>query len=228
MNNILTYKTDAKVLAFTAGRDAELPCEVTTGHQVHSDEIAVIRQMGMTRDELQGYDAYITNLPGCCIAVRTADCIPVLLWDPVHHAVAAVHAGWKGTVLKISQKAIARMSSEYGTEASALKAIIGPGICKDCFQVGPEVVSIFKDAGFPMEQIHDWRGPKQEGSMAGGDHIDLFQANRFLLEQAGVLPENIQVSGLCTYQDPHFYSARREGAKCGRNISGICLLPDNN
>lgn len=221
--NIIEYNLGAGVLAFTAGSDAVLPCPVTMGHQVHGERIAIIDRQGLAREDLEGFDAFITRLEGCAIAARTADCIPILIYDPVHRTVAAVHSGWKGTVLRISRKVIAEMTRLYGTAPAELRAVIGPGICRDCFQVGPEVVGKFADAGFDMDAIWSRNSERVSGDIATGDHIDLFEANRLILLEAGMNPENIEVSGLCTYEDERFYSARRQGAACGRNINAIML-----
>ena len=159
------------------------------------------------------------------ISVRTADCIPVLLYDPVHRAIAAVHDGWRGTVHRLSQKVVAEMQTKYGTVPSDLKAVIGPGIGPESFQVGQEVVDEFAAAGFPMDQILKDCGPKAptaDNPMAGGLHIDLWRANEWLLQEAGV--KSIQIAGICTYCNNHrFFSARREGPKCGRIINCIKL-----
>lgn len=222
MDGLIRYEIGRGVESFTSTKGAELPYEVTVGHQVHGIKVAQVDRLGMTREELEGYDALVTNLPGCAIGVRTADCIPVLLYDPVHRAVGAVHAGWRGTVQRVCQKAIFKMQMLYKSEPSDIMAVIGPGISRKYFQVGAEVVGIFKDNGFPIDQIYSWDGPRQE-NMLGGHHIDLFEANRFLLLEAGLKAENIHVSGLCTYSDERFFSARREGEQCGRNINSIML-----
>ncbi len=219
---ILRYSIGDGVEAFTAMRDAQLPYPVIVGHQVHGNKVALVDRPDMTREDLDGYDALVTNLP-VAIGVRTADCMPILLYDPVHKAVAAVHSGWKSTVQKIALYTVSRMASEYGTSASDLKAVIGPGISRRNFQVREDVSRFFKEAGFPIDRIWSWDGTPDEKSMKGGHHIDLEAANRWLLESAGVLPDNIQSCGICTYDDVRFFSARREGTACGRNISVIRL-----
>ncbi len=224
---MIRYDISDEVEAFTSGRDDELPYPVVQAHQMHGSEVAVIDRPGITREELEGYDALVTNVPGVAIGVRTADCIPVLLYDPVHKAVAAVHAGWRGTVARISGKAISRMLLEYGTRAEDLLAVIGPGICGECFQVGEEVVGIFKEAGFQMDGIYRWNGAKVEGNIKTGHHIDLPEANRRILLEEGVKPENIRICGICTYETDSLYSARREGPQCGRNINAIMLAAPN-
>ncbi len=220
---MIRYELGDTVDAFTAGRGEALPCPVVQAHQVHGCEVAVIDRPGITREALDGYDALLTNVPGVAIGVRTADCVPVLLYDPVRRAVAAVHAGWRGTLSRILRKVIFRMSQEYGTEAADLKAVIGPCICQGCFQVGEEVATSFKDAGFPMDDIYCWNGARVEGDMKTGHHINLPEGNRRILIEEGVRPENIQVSGICTYETESLYSARREGRECGRNINTIML-----
>lgn len=204
--------------------DSVPPYNVVTGHQVHGFKVARVDRADMTREELEGYDALITNVPGCAIGVRTADCIPVLLYDPVKRAVAAVHSGWKGTVQKISQKTIIRMIRDYGTRPENLHAVIGPGISKPFFQVGNEVVQFFKEALFPLEEIWSFDGVSQEGSLQGGHHIDLIKANKWLLTEFGIPESHIQCSGICSYSDRRFYSARRDGFECGRTINSIKLI----
>ena len=148
-DGLLRYDIAPEVTAFSPLRDAVLPTRVVQAHQVHGDRVAVVTSAGTTREELEGYDALVTDVPGVAIGARTADCIPVLMYDPVHRAVAAVHSGWKGTVLKIAAKTLAVMASKYGTCAADILAVIGPGIGPDSFQVGPEVVEAFLAAGFP-------------------------------------------------------------------------------
>ena len=221
---LLRYPLGKGAEAFTTRRDSAMPYPVIQGHQVHGDRIAVIDRPGLTRADLEGYDAFICKLPGVAIGVRTADCVPILLYDPVQRVVAAVHSGWKGTVLKIAQKTIRLMESDFGCRPTDLRAVIGPAIGPDSFQVGPEVVDKFRDAGFPMPQVWSDRGPGDGSPMSGGHHIDLFRANKWILEQSGVPADNIQISGIDTYTDLSFFSARREGTACGRNINAIRLI----
>ena len=222
--NLLEYHLGESAEAFTTRRDTPLPYPVIQGHQVHGDRIAVIDRPDLTREDMEGYDAFVCALPGVAIGVRTADCVPVLLHDPVRHVVAAVHSGWKGTVLKIARKTVRFMASEFGCRPADLRAVIGPAIGPDSFQVGAEVVERFRDAGFPMASVWSFRGPGDGSPMSGGHHIDLFRANAWILEECGILSRNIQVFDIDTYKDTSFYSARREGTACGRNINAIKLL----
>lgn len=222
--NLLRYRLGAGVEAFTSRRDSVLPYPVIQGHQVHGSRIAIVDRPDLTREDLEGYDAFITDIPGIAIGVRTADCTPVLLFDPVHRVIAAVHSGWRGTVSKISQKTICLMGEVFGTCPADLCSVIGPSIGPDSFQVGEEVVERFRDAGFPMSGIWTDQGPGNGAPMSGGHHIDLFKANRWILEGCGLKPGDIQIYDIDTFTDLSFYSARREGVGCGRNINSIKLI----
>lgn len=221
----MTYEIHPDVCAGTVGRDETLPCPIVQMHQVHDVKVAVVDRGDLTRDELDGYDAMITDLPGVTIGVRTADCIPVLLYDPVKKAAAAIHSGWRGTVSKIIGKTVIKMQSTYASQPSDILAFIGPGICVDCFQVGEEVALKFKETGFDINSLWSFRGPKTGNGMEGGHHIDLKEACRQTLVEFGLKNENIQITGLCTYDDNDLlYSARKEGIECGRNITYIKIL----
>lgn len=182
-------------------------------HQVHKAEIAVIgEQLDI---DLEGYDALMTNVEEVCIGVSTADCIPVLLYDPRQRAVCAVHAGWRGTVMRIVEQSIARMTEVYGTNPADLIAQIGPGIHLESFEVGDEVYQAFEDAGFDMNSI----SKKYEKW-----HLDLPECNRLQLISAGVPESQVSVSPVCTYmQSDTYFSARRLGIESGRIFTGIIL-----
>ena len=221
---LLSYQLGDGVEAFSTQRDSVLPYPVIQGHQIHQDRIAVIDRPDYTREELEGYDAFVTDLPNVAIGVRTADCVPVLLYDPARRVIAAVHSGWKGTVLQIVRKTIRKLEQLYRCQAADLRAAIGPSIGPDSFQVGEEVAEHFKKAGFPMDVIWSFHGPGDGSPMSGGHHIDLWEANRWLLVQSGVKPGNIQLASVDTYTSPSLYSARREGVQCGRIINAIKLI----
>lgn len=187
--------------------------------QVHGTAIAEIDGpfLALPAEEqarcLDGVDALTTALPHCCIAVSTADCIPILLHDTRTRAMAAIHAGWRGTVAGIVPLAVQQMHARYGTQGCDLRAAIGPGISLEAFEVGDEVWHEFHRAGFPMERI----ARRQEKW-----HIDLWEANRLLLVEAGVPTDGIELAGICTYGQCHrFFSARRLGIQSGRILTGI-------
>lgn len=219
-DELLFYPIDKEFEAFTTMIGSELPYYVIQPHQIHGDRVEIVDRPNMTREDLEGVDAIMTNLIDFPIGVRTADCVPVLLYDPVKRAIAAVHSGWKGTVLRISQKTINEMILHYGTNPSDLRAVIGPCIGPEAFTVHDDVESAFSKAGFPMELISKQRN-KDEFT------IDLWKANKWILEKTGVQPANIHISGICTYtRHNDFYSARYEhNNKCGRNINVIRIKP---
>lgn len=102
---------------------------------------------------LEGVDAVMTDVPKVCVSVSTADCIPILIYDRVHHAVAAVHAGWRSTVLRIPEAVLQAMAGAYGTRPQDVEAAIGPGISLEAFEVGNEVYEAFRTVGFPMGEM---------------------------------------------------------------------------
>lgn len=226
MNNVIRYKTPSWLTAFTTGKgsgveDVGLRLEdLALPRQVHSDNVCWMQEAGRP----EATDAVITDRPSLCVCVKTADCIPVLLYDSKQRIVAAVHAGWRGTVSRIVQKTVREMHPLSPTD---IHAIIGPGISLEWFEVGGEVYEAFRAAGFPMEKIA--ASPKSSpepkvGGSQGKDlkwHIDLWDANRWLLEQMGVC--DIFVEGTCTRTSEDFYSARRETINTGRNYNGIYI-----
>ena len=190
-------------------------------HQVRLTKTICIDEQFLTlpdterQEELEGVDALMTNLSGVCIGVSTADCIPVLLYDKEHHAACAIHAGWRGTVKRIVIKAVEAMMKAYGTIPEQLRAQIGPGISLDSFEVGDEVYEAFLQEGFDMttisERMEKW-------------HINLPECNRQQLMAAGLLPEHIAVSPVCTMkQSADYFSARCLGINSGRIFTGILL-----
>lgn len=223
MTDLLTYSLGKGVEAFSTRRDSALPYPVIQGHQVHGDRVALIGRPGLSPEDLEGLDAFVTNLKEVAIGVRTADCVPVLLYDPIKRVIAAIHSGWKGTVLLISQKTIGVMKENFDCKASDIHAVIGPSIGPESFQVGEEVVEQFRQAGFPMKRIWSFRGHGDGTPMSGGHHIDLWEANSWLLEESGVRSENIQICGIDTFTSTEYFSARREGTHCGRIINSIKL-----
>ena len=173
------------------------------GRQVHGCEIFEVNSPIKEDLSLEGYDAFVTDVKGVCLVTGHADCIPVQLYDPEKEVIAAVHAGWRGTALNIAGKTAELLRDKY--HCQDIKAWIGPGISKCCFEVGPEVVEAFKD--YP-ECIY-------------GDHIDLKEINRVQLVNSGI--KEIAVSDICTYCDEGFISYRRDKEPVLRMGSGICM-----
>ena len=190
-------------------------------HQVHLTKVAKVDEAFLSlnaterQEALEGVDALMTDLKGVCIGVSTADCIPVLLYDEEKQAACAIHAGWRGTVRRIAEKAVAAMTETHGTRPQQLIAQIGPGIHLDSFEVGDEVYDAFFQEGFDMSAI-SVRKEKW--------HIDLPECNRLQLIAAGLSPQNIRVSPVCTFLNAaDYFSARRLGINSGRIFTGILM-----
>jgi YfiH family protein len=173
------------------------------------------------RQSLEGIDALMTQQSGVCIGVSTADCIPVLVYDHVQHVACAIHAGWRGTVLRIVMQAVKAMMSTYGSKPIDMTAQVGPGICLDSFEVGQEVYDAFLQAGFDMA-ILSRRQPSASGEEKW--HIDLPLCNRQQLLSMGIPSHQITISSICTFkQYDTWFSARRLGIHSGRIFTGIML-----
>jgi polyphenol oxidase len=176
--------------------------------QVHSDRVH--RLAGPPEGRPEG-DALVTDRPGLLLVVRTADCLPVLLADEAHRAVAAVHCGWRGTRSRILEKAVRAMESAFGTRPVDLAAALGPCIGPCCYEVGPEVREGFKKAAFPTSVFSD------------RSLLDLRAANAWLLESLGVPRAAIGGDAVCTRCEPGLYSYRRDPGERRRlyNFIGI-------
>ncbi|MDR2955334.1 MAG: peptidoglycan editing factor PgeF, partial [Prevotella sp.] len=168
---------------------------------------------------LNGIDALVTDQRNICIGVTTADCVPILIFDDVKKVFAAVHAGWKGTVNKITERTIETMVQHFGCDdPQALLIGIGPCISQEKFEVGGEVSEAFRQAGFPMERI------AYMNEYTGKMHIDLQEANKIILTDCGIPSTHIEQANLCTYSNPDkFFSARRQGFHSGRMLTGGIL-----
>jgi YfiH family protein len=191
---------------------------LATVNQVHGENIVKVDEMNIREVRTMRADAMISRVPGIAIGVETADCVPVLLYDPVTQAVAAVHAGWRSTVKKIVQKTVNRMHEEFDTEASRLIAAIGPAIGQECYEVDEPVMGPVRDAFSFWQEVSTPRGTDRWG-------LDLVKANKLELMQIGLDEKNIHSAGMCTAcRKDRFYSFRAEG-KTGRMLSVIMLKP---
>jgi YfiH family protein len=189
-------------------------------NQTHSDRVFVLDDLEKTEKEiaLEDADAIITHLTEKPIGVLTADCVPIILFDPVQHITGVIHAGRKGTQKRILSKTISMMNSTYGCKVSNIKMGIGPAIGGCCYEVDKSCIDPFIN-GYPQ-----WENFVKNAS-AGKFMLDLITANEYDASGAGVLPENISRSGHCTSCDNHrWYSYRREGTT-GRILTVSMLHP---
>ena len=191
------------------------PERIVLPRQTHSVEVRFLEDVPAP-GTLDGVDAVITNQSRLCIGVSTADCIPILLYDSKNHIVAAVHAGWRGTVGRILERTLQQMQTLFGTLSSELFAAIGPGIGLDAYEVGDELPQQFAAAGFPMQWIARRIGKRW--------HLDLPEANRQELLRLGIPRNQIHSCGLCTYaNNARFFSARRQGIGSGRIYTAVMM-----
>jgi YfiH family protein len=246
-------------LGFTADDDREnvsrnrrLLAEAVTGdaasslviiRQVHSSVLVVAGQADATHERPHKADGLMTDEPGLLLGVQTADCIPVLVADRKRHAVAAFHAGWRGTVKRIVETGVGRMRLQYGSRPEDLVAAIGPGIGACCYAVGEEVFSSFESqfaytpelfrevyasdpvrAKYPMLFLAQ-RAPGHS-PIGPSLHLNLVEANRRQLLDAGLKPRSIKVVGGCTNcQTDLFFSHRASQGRTGRMLSVIGIRP---
>lgn len=181
------------------------PDEIAFMDQVHGDRIAEATESGI----YPATDAIVTQSNRLALTVRSADCAPILLYAPAEHTIAAIHAGWRGTASRITEKTVRHLVEEYGIETEYLFAYIGPAAKKCCYEVGEEVVEALN--GQSIERHN------------GKAMVDLQELNRTQLLEAGLKTENIEIDDLCTIHNSVFHSHRRDGQKAGRMLALIYL-----
>jgi len=182
--------------------------------QVHKTRI--VHVTGDTRkEELLETDALITNMAGVCIAVMSADCVPILLYDKKNNAVGAIHSGWRGTVARILEKTLQAMHHTFGTKGEDIVAGIGPSVSQDSYEVGEEVVHEVRQS---FDHKHDLMIPVGTSKAK----LDLWKANKVQLMEFGVEPSRIEISDLCTVKNNNYFFSARKG-DTGRFAAGIMV-----
>lgn len=196
--------------------------------QVHGTEIYTAERKDVcgevVRKKLTGIDGLVTKEPGVCLATSYADCVPLFFVDKEKKVVAASHSGWRGTVEKIGKKTVERMESEFSSDRKDIVAVIGPSICQNCYEVGKEVADAFLE-NYSGEQMEEIMYPSEKEKEKY--QLDLWAANFFQLRDAGLLPEQIHVAGLCTCCNSKLlFSHRASGGKRG-NLNGFLSMTDD-
>lgn len=205
-----------RLLAQAVGFEME---RLTLGEQTHSTHVAMVRSADMGKggsDDLSRIpdtDALVTGEKGICLMVLTADCVPILLYDPVCRVIAAVHAGWKGTVGKIVCRTVETMRMTWGCRSENILAAIAPSIGVCCFEVGEEVAERFYSQGFG-------RFVSRSGEKF---HVDLQAVNAMQLLSEGVSRPHIETAGICTKCSPRAFFSYRHGDTTSRFGTGIML-----
>lgn len=193
--------------------------------QIHKTRIYKVTQKdagkGIVREtDILGIDGLVTDCPGIPLLTFYADCVPLFFHDPVKQVVALAHSGWRGTVSGMGAVMVTYMQKEYGCKAEDILCAIGPSICRNCYEIGEEVAEEFEKR-FPREQYPNIM-------QAGQSHkyyLDLWQANRQILQEAGIRPEHIEVTDICTCCNPELlFSHRASHGKRG-NLAAVIMLP---
>lgn len=182
--------------------------------------------MGLTRPtEYTDVDGLITDVPGVVLVTSFADCVPLYFVDPVHRAVGMSHSGWRGTVGRIGRVTIEAMRREYGTRPKDLICAVGPSICADCYEVSGDVAEEFARAFSGRErEILKKQDRLCPESGEQKYRLDLWRANEIVLAEAGVLPEHISVTDVCTCCNPDvLFSHRASHGKRGGLGGFLCL-----
>jgi YfiH family protein len=199
---------------FLSALSLEETC-LATLHQVHSNRVHIIGDLAGEWNQPEG-DALVTRLPGITLAVQTADCLPILIADPVKKVIAAVHSGWRGALSRVLSETVREMRNAFDTHPADLLVAVGPGIQACCFQVGPEVAQLFSEKYqdrsliVPMPEIPD----KYLVNMERSSEIQCIEA--------GIDPDNCYSLGACTRcNTDEFFSYRAEGARTGRMMAVI-------
>jgi len=192
--------------------------------QTHTTNVRVVsgadEGKGIVKDrDYRDVDGLITNRPGVTLVTFFADCVPLYFVDTKNKAIGLSHSGWRGTVKRMGKATLEAMNREFQTEPSDVIACIGPSICQDCYEVGPEVVEEFA-AAFKEEQ-HDWLFYKKPN---GKYQLNLWEANRLILMEAGIPASQIFVTDICTHCNPDLlFSHRTAAEKRGNLCAFLCL-----
>jgi YfiH family protein len=188
-------------------------------NQVHRDGVLIIdrHSLPFACDAPPAFDAIVTDRPGLALCIKTADCVPVFLVDPVRRVIGAVHAGWKGTALQIAEKAVREMVRRFDCRPEDLEAFIGPAIGPCCYEVD---VGVYQAMDHHQERDFFFIAGLEKGKWM----LDLPLANHHQLLRAGLLPEHIQTADLCTACHPElFFSHRAQGGDTGRQLNFIMI-----
>jgi len=192
--------------------------------QTHTTNVRVVSEedfgKGIVRDrDYRDVDGLVTNIPGVTLVTFFADCVPLYFLDRKNRAIGLSHSGWRGTVHRMGQETLAVMNREFGTDPADVIACIGPSICQDCYEVGEEVIEQFR-TGFDASHHEKLFYQKENGKY----QLNLWEANRIVLFEAGIPEEQITVTDICTYCNPDLlYSHRRCADKRGNLCAFLSL-----
>ncbi len=210
-------------LAAAAGFDT---AKLVLSDQTHTANVRLVdwedRGKGFCRpQDYQDVDGLITDTPGLVLATFYADCVPLYFVDPIHRAIGLSHAGWRGTVGRIGAVTLKRMREAFGTDPGAVQAAIGPSICQDCYEVGEDVASEFQKE-FQARADQELLRRKEDGKY----QLNLWRANELVLLDAGIRPENLAVTNVCTCCNPHLLFSHRASKGKRGNLGAFLGLKE--
>lgn len=202
------------------------PKRLVFSNQTHTKNVRVVTEadcgIGLCREQpYDPIDGLVTNVPGVPLMTFYADCVPLLIADPVHRAIGCSHSGWRGTAANIGRETLEVMSREYGTDPGDVIAAIGPSICQDCYEVSEDVIDQFRKA-YPQEIWTDLFYAKENGKF----QLNLQEACRQNFLAAGVLREHISVPDLCTCCNPEILFSHRASQGKRGNLAAVMMLSD--
>ena len=212
-----------RIMADTLGFDLE---KAVMSDQTHTTNVRLMTAEDMGKGILkkktyQDVDGMITNVPGLVLVTSYADCVPLFFVDPVHKAIGLSHSGWRGTVGRMGEVTVKAMTRAFGSRPEDLIAAVGPSICKECYEISEDVADAFK-AAFSAEVCGKILTEKGGGKF----QLDLWEANRQILLSAGILPDHIAVTDICTRcHSDLLWSHRATGGKRGGLAAFLSLLP---
>lgn len=200
------------------------PENLVFSDQTHTANVRVVtredRGKGFARPrDYTDVDGLVTNVPGLVLATFFADCVPLYFVDPVKRVVGLSHSGWRGTVQKIGRATVERMQSEFGCRPETIIAAIGPSICRDCYEVSGDVADAFAES-FSGGEVGRLFYQKENGRY----QLDLWAANRLILKEAGILPEHISVTDICTCCNPNLLFSHRASKGRRGNLAAFLGL----
>lgn len=187
--------------------------------QTHTANVRAVSKAdcgtGYSKPGFSDVDGLITDEPGVALVTQYADCVPLLFYDPEARVIANSHSGWRGTAQRIGAVTVNKMVKEFGCNPENIIAAIGPCICKNCYEVDLTVYNAFRDSGFDTAPIFT---PRADG---GHFLLDLREANRLILKEAGILPSNLDIADLCTAENSEFLHSHRATAGKRGNLAAI-------
>lgn len=200
------------------------PEHMVASRQTHTTNIHAVTEKdcgnGIGRvSSYEDIDGLVTDVPGIALVTYYADCVPLYFVDPVHRAIGLAHSGWRGTVAGMAACMVLYMQEHFHSRPEELVTAIGPSICADCYEIGEDVAKQFR-GHFPEKVL-------QKGKTPGKYQLDLWQANRSILLNAGVLPEHIAVTDVCTCHNPEYLFSHRASHGQRGNLAAFLMLKNN-